>query len=826
MMGPMIRPSGAGVRAWLGAVCLLASVGLLGAAAAAQAQVRVSGRTMSDTAAPVAAAEVVVRTPASDDVVARATSDAAGAFVLEIAATGAYRVSVERQGFYAIEHQEVTLAPGADVVLTLFPVREHLESLDVTSRGDPASISQPSAEQALSGAEAMNVPFNGSHGVKNALRTLPSVVMDGGGGIHVDGARESQTLFILDGFNVGDPLNGGFDPRVSVEAVQALTVRSGVYAAEFGKGSGGVIEVATHVGGDRLRYSATDFFPTIVREKGLRIQDWTPRLSMSGPLARGKAWFSDSFIGEYDQFFVEELPEGQDSSTSKRLSNHLRTQVNLTGKNVLHAGVVGSVGLGRRLGLGPLDPLSTTRDARSHQWFANVRDQHVFDSGAVLEVGYGANRTALRLTPRGHEAFISTPEGRSGNYYYDGRQDAIRDQIVANVYTPPLTWLGTHQIKAGTDLNRVTYRQDAERGHIELYDKDDQLIRSIAYLGSGLLEKTAGELAAFVQDAWMVHPRLAVHAGVRVDWDSLTRDTTLSPRAMAAWAPSDGLKLSAGFAVTHDAARLQPFAAALDQTPVSIYAPPYGPGSLVLSRFVVGESLASPVAHTWTATLDQAAALRHPAAPAGPAASRPQRAPLLRPAERRPRRDLHAREPPRGELRQRRGPAASELRSRVRLAGRLHAIVDALERGARQLARQLLRRRRQPRAAVVGHAAPRRDLGLPADVPQAVEGVVHDRVPHRLPVFRGRQRRVRRRPAQLAPLPRLLRPHARPRAPHLPVRAGVGAARQHRQRHQSPEPDQRERHLRIAGLRHVLWQPRPLADRPRAVAGPASEALT
>ncbi len=605
MMGAMIRPSGAGVRAWLGAVCLLASVGLLGAAAAAQAQVRVIGKTMSDTSAPVAAAEVIVRTTASDDVVARATSDASGAFVLEVGATGTYRISVERQGYYAIEHQEVTFALGADVVLTLFPVREHLESLDVTSRGDPASISQPSAEQSLSGAEAMNVPFNGSHGVKNALRTLPSVVQDGSGGIHVDGARESQTLFILDGFNVGDPLNGGFDPKVSVEAVQALTVRNGVYAAEFGKGSGGVIEVATHVGGDRLRYSATDFFPTIVREKGLRIQDWTPRLSMSGPLARGKAWFSDSFIGEYDQFFVEELPEGQDSSTNQRLSNHLRAQVNLTGKNVLHAGVVGSVGLGRRLGLGPLDPISTTRDAKSHQWFANVRDQHVFDSGAVLEAGYGANRTVLRLIPRGHEAFVSTPEGRSGNYYYDGRQDAIRDQIIANVYTPPLTWLGTHQIKAGTDLNRVTYRQDAERGHIELYDKDDQLIRSIAYLGTGLLEKTAGELAAFVQDAWMVNPSLAVHVGVRVDWDSLTRDTTMSPRAMAAWAPTDGLKLSAGFAVTHDAARLQPFAAALDQTPVSIFAPPYGPGSLVLSRFVVGDSLASPVAHTWTATLDR-----------------------------------------------------------------------------------------------------------------------------------------------------------------------------------------------------------------------------
>jgi Carboxypeptidase regulatory-like domain len=215
MMGPMIRPPGAGARSCVGVLCLLATLGLLGAAAAAQAQVRVSGRVMSDTSAPVAGAGVVLRTPASDDVVARATSDAAGAFVLEIAVTGTYRVTVERQGFYAIEHQLMTLTPGADLLLTLLPVREHLESLDVTSRGDPSSLSQPSTEQALSGAEAMNVPFNGSHGVKNALRTLPGVVMDGSGGIHVDGARESQTLFILDGFNVGDPLNGGFDPKVS-----------------------------------------------------------------------------------------------------------------------------------------------------------------------------------------------------------------------------------------------------------------------------------------------------------------------------------------------------------------------------------------------------------------------------------------------------------------------------------------------------------------------------------------------------------------------------------------------------------------------------------
>jgi hypothetical protein len=587
------------------ALFLRAIACLLLAASAAQAQVRVAGRTVTDTAAPIAGVEVVLREAAADVIVARASSDPAGAFTLEIPRPGTYRVSAERSGYFAIDNLAVELASTQPLVLTLPPVREHVESLEVTSRADPTSVTQESAEQTLSGAEAMNVPFNGSHNLKNALKTLPGVVQDGVSGIHVDGARESQTLFVLDGFNVGDPLSGGFDPRISVEAVQALTVHSGVFPAEYGKGSGGVVEIATHVGGERLRYSATDFFPTIVREKGLRIQDWTPRLSASGPIASQRAWFSDSFVGEYDQFFVHELPKDQDSSTLRRLSNHLRGQVNLTRANVLHGGVIASVGLGRRLGLGPLDPVETTRDSHTHQWFANLRDQHVYGSGAVLEIGYGANRTALRLTPRGHDAFISTPSGRRGNYYYDGRQDAARDQIIVNVYSPAFAWLGGHQVKTGADLNRVLWRQDATRGHIELYDKEDQLIRSIAYLGSGIVERTAGELAGFVQDTWTVHRRLALHLGVRVDWDSLTRDPTISPRAMAAWAPADGLKISGGFAVLHDAARLQPFAAALDQTPVSIYAPPYGPGSFVVSRFVIGEALTSPRARTWTATLDR-----------------------------------------------------------------------------------------------------------------------------------------------------------------------------------------------------------------------------
>lgn len=590
------------------ATLLVLSV-FLADAGASQPQVRVSGRTMSDTAAPVAGAEVVVRKTAGGPVIAHVVSDAAGAFTLEVAEPGVYVVSVERQGFFTIDNQAVELAAGGSIVLTLETMREHLESLEVTSRGDPVGLTQTGTEKALSGAEAMNIPFEGSHSVKNALRTLPGVVQDVSSGVHVDGARESQTLFVFDGFTFNDPLTGGFDPRVSVEAVQSLTVRSGVFPAEFGRGSGGVVEIATHIGGDRLRWTATDFFPTLINEHGLVVQDWTPRVSISGPVVKGRAWFSNSFLGDYSQYFVDELPDGEDSSASWRLSNHTRGQFNLARTNVLHVGFLASGGLGKRLGLTPLDPIETTRDARTRQWFAHVRDQHYFASGLVLETGYASNRTSLQLIPRGTEPYISTPTGRSGNYYYDGTQRSSRDQVIANVYVPSFSFAGSHQIKAGLDLNRVSWSQDATRGQIHLLDGEGRPIRSITYIGSGVVETTNRETAGFVQDSWSVHPRLALQIGARSDWDALTGDWTVSPRASAAWSPSDSgsTKVSGGFAINYDATRLQLFAAAEDQVPVSVYFPPYGSGAPVVSRFEadVDTGYDSPRFQTWTFAFDR-----------------------------------------------------------------------------------------------------------------------------------------------------------------------------------------------------------------------------
>src|SRR4051812_37088034 len=130
------------------ALLLLATVG--------QAPLHLNGRTLSDTAAPVAGTDIELRKPGADAVVARATTDAAGGFAIEVAEPGTYVLPAAHPGFFTLERLAVAVLCDTSLSLTLSPLREHLESLDVSSRGDPVGLTRNASEKSLTGAEAMN----------------------------------------------------------------------------------------------------------------------------------------------------------------------------------------------------------------------------------------------------------------------------------------------------------------------------------------------------------------------------------------------------------------------------------------------------------------------------------------------------------------------------------------------------------------------------------------------------------------------------------------------------------------------------------------------
>ena len=541
----------------------------------AAADLRLSGLVVDENNTPVAQARVIVR-PAGNPAAApiRAVTNLKGAFALPVAAPGEYRVEVDCDGYFRLQDRHVEVGNRApDLTFVLNHTRELYQSLDVPAQLAEIDVDRTVREKRLSENQVLSIPYPATNSVRNALRLMPGVVQDSRGGLHVDGAAEDQVMYTLDGFNISDPLTGKFESRLSVESVRSLELTTGRFSAEYGKGSAGAVEVKTIMGADKIRYSATNFVPGIENHKGLQIGNWTPRLGVSGPIKRGRAWFSDSIDAQYDRNVVEELPKGHDSSVSWRWSNLLRGQVNITPSNILFSGILVNWWQARRTGLSIMDPLETTIDRRSRQWFFHLKDQiYLGGRGALAEVGYAANRTFGRELPQAYGMMAMTIEGKRGSHYVDAARKSSRDQWIANVFLPPMGG-GLHRVKTGVDLDRVSYSQDARRTGYGVYSQNGLLSRRVVFGGNGGFARATYETSAYVQDSWRVRPSLLVDLGLRFDRDGLVSNNNLSPRFGFGWSPfgSVNTRISGGFAVVYDASSLRLFTRPLDQFSITEY---------------------------------------------------------------------------------------------------------------------------------------------------------------------------------------------------------------------------------------------------------------
>lgn len=547
------------------------------AATAAAGPVRFAGRVESASMAPLQGVHIRLRGAGGE--VYQGFTDSQGRFSVETPSEGIYSLLAERDGYYASVAGAIEVSPElGEAVITLHPVREQFESIDVTAPPPAIDMDTTSSRRLLTSQEILNIPYPNTNDLKSALKSMPGVVRDNRGGLHVNGAAEDQVLYTLNGFNLNDPLTGRFETRLSVESVENVEVSTGNLPAEFGKGSGGVLAVRTQTGGDSLRFTATNFVPGLENRKGWTIGDWTPRFGVSGPIRRGRTWFSNSTDIGYNKIFVRELPKGEDRNTSLRLGNLLHVQHNLKPSNIVSGGFLVNSTNSPRSGLTAIDPWETTIDRRSRQWFVYVRDQIYMARRTLVEFGYAANRTFGREIPQGSGMLIYTPFGKRGYHFVDGVRKAGRDQVTANASLPSFAFHGSHQIRTGVDLNHLKYWQDVRRTGFENYSVSGSQTSRTVFGGSGGLERVNQEVTVYAQDSWRVKPGLLVELGIRGDWDRILARWSASPRVGVSWSPSSwsDTKFYAGYAQIADATNLRVFTRQMDQYSLTTYFVPDG----------------------------------------------------------------------------------------------------------------------------------------------------------------------------------------------------------------------------------------------------------
>jgi hypothetical protein len=525
------------------------------APAQAPAGLRLTVTIADETGVPVPAALVMIEGGASY----KGETDHTGRRVFDGLAPGLYRLRIEKKGYYAALVEGLRLGGDESVALTLNHEQELRESIDVSPSAPAIDPSQTAASERLTNREIINIPRSTTRDYRYVLPFIPGVVRDAQEQVHINGAAAYQALDLFDGFNITHPSSGLLELRVSSDGLRAIDVLESRYSAEYGKGSGGVINLATGMGDDPFRFLATDFIPSVQNRRGVNLDGWTPRFTFSGPLRRGRAWFFDALDAEYKQNIIEELTAGADRSQTWRVNNLIKAQVNLNQTNILTGSFLVNGFHIDHAGISRFAPRETTREISQSAYLFTLREQSYLAGGAMLEAGFAFNQYRTDERPLGDATYVVYPEGRGGNYFRTSESLARRLQWIAALTLAPARWRGRHDFRFGIDLNQLTFRQAAERQMVEVRRADATLARASAFENRPPYRRGNFEAALYAQDRWALSARWLLELGLRLDRDTIIGQTALSPRFAATYlaSPDGTSKLSCGVGIYRDATNLE-----------------------------------------------------------------------------------------------------------------------------------------------------------------------------------------------------------------------------------------------------------------------------
>jgi hypothetical protein len=563
---------------------LLAFVTLFPSRSAARQQsslTDVRGQVVDENGQPVSRVEVGLRY--GNGISQTVYTDTVGRFELRVPNISQILLSLSKPGFFRIDDRVLDLAPGAtEISLTLNHETEVKQQLEVQSEPVQIDPDTTSHQESLVQHEILNVPVPSSHDLQQNLRTIPQVIADVGGKLHVAGGRQGQTEVLLDGFEINDPASGSFTSRVDVDAVRTVTIETGGYGAQYAHASAGILALDTRSGDDRWRFGVTNFIPDVSLQQDLHLGNWYPRMSISGPLVKGRTWFSDALSVQRNFVLVKELPIGQNIDSVWSGDNLLRGQVNLTARDTLQGSFLFNGLTNPQQGLGAFSPQSTTSNFKSWRYFVSAKDQiwvgrTLFDIGAAVDTG------GTDSNPQGTLPYVVTPSNASGNYFQTFSQHSRRLQLVGNMTTGALNFYGTHSVSAGLNADSGDFSQTATRTEIDFERSDGSLSDRVTFRnrdgsdGPAAFKMSNMQLGGYAQDLWRPWKPIVFSVGVRTDWDHLIQENVFQPRIAVNWVPADDgrMKFTLAWGKHYQPLNLSVFGQGSDQRRVDqFYNPP------------------------------------------------------------------------------------------------------------------------------------------------------------------------------------------------------------------------------------------------------------
>jgi hypothetical protein len=294
-------------------VFLLLSGTLHGQTTAAQ----ITGRVTDPSDAVVAGANVTATNRATG-VTRDTTSNEAGNYAVPLLEPGTYTLSVQRDGFRPVERTGITLHVNQlariDVVLQVGAVNEKLL---VTADAPLLEAEQSSLGAVVDNRKVVDLPLNGRNPFDLVFLTPGALAynrlpLPGNNiplsNLSINGGPTMGNEILLDGIPDTSPQFNQFAIIPSIDAVQEFKVQTSSMAAEFGRTSGGVVNVSMRSGTNSLHGTLYEF----LRNNDFDSNNWFNNASgqkkppfrfnqfggtVGGPIRKDKTFFFFNYEG-------------------------------------------------------------------------------------------------------------------------------------------------------------------------------------------------------------------------------------------------------------------------------------------------------------------------------------------------------------------------------------------------------------------------------------------------------------------------------------------------------------------------------------------------
>ncbi len=323
---------------------VLAAIVIFAAAGMAQSQAAaadLSGTVTDPTGAVVSGATVTAK-GVGTGISRTTTTNAEGTYTFVSLPPGDYEITAEAANFKksVVSGIKLTVGQAADLTIKL-EVGEASAVVNVT--GDDVQLIETTKTNVSTTIEQVRInslPINERSATGFAL-TISTVGRDNGrpvgpaptSGLNIGGQRGRSTQVNVDGADFTDNSVNAARSTVSQEAVQEYQVTTNSYMPEFGRATGGIVNVVTKRGTDEFSGNIFGF----VRHKSIQARnafapliDNDPNkkpgytraqygLTLGGPIAKGQTYFFASFEQRRRQesgFFTGDIVGGATSSLS------------------------------------------------------------------------------------------------------------------------------------------------------------------------------------------------------------------------------------------------------------------------------------------------------------------------------------------------------------------------------------------------------------------------------------------------------------------------------------------------------------------------------